>query len=179
MKRYADDYETVITEDENGREKKTAVYRGSYYEIPIGEQHLLRFRRNNFFLLVTIIVLHIAGGFVANPGMYQFYVALPYVLLFLPLYYMVAGVLRLPKKKRKFRRDEIGLSFDRVRKAILFSLISLGLVVIGESVFLIWFAGEEGSLEIQFILIELLVLTGAYFLFRMHRMIQTQITIEE
>ena len=116
MKRYADDYETIITEDADGREKKTAVYRGSYYEIPVDEQHLLRFRRNNFLLLAVIIQLHVGGGFIANRGMYQFYIALPYVLLFLPLYYMVAGALRLPKKKRKFRRDEIGLSFDRIRQ---------------------------------------------------------------
>ena len=179
MKRYADDYEIVITEDENGREKKTAVYRGSYYDISVDQQHLLKFRRNCLFLIAAIIVLHTAGGFVANPGMYQFYVVLPYVFGFLPIYYMVVGGLRLPKTTRKFRRDEIGLSFDRIRKANLFSLIFSGLVVIGEIVFMIWFAGEGRSLEFPFIMIEMLSLIGAYFLYRLQISMQTQITIEK
>jgi hypothetical protein len=40
--------------------------------------------------------------------MYTFYVVLPYVISFLPMYYIGAGILHLPKEKRMYRRDEVG-----------------------------------------------------------------------
>jgi len=77
MKRYADDYETIIKNDEHGREKKIAVYRGSYYDIALDEKDIIKFRRNSLILIVAIIVLHVAGGFIGNRGMYAFYITLP------------------------------------------------------------------------------------------------------
>ena len=179
MKRYADDYETIIETDERGREKKVAVYRGRYFEIDSEEKEIKNFRRSSLILIIAIIILHVAGGFVDNSGMYAFYVALPYVLIYLPLYLMIAGGLRLPWERRKLRRDEIGLSFERIRKSNRFSLILLGVVLLGEIVFLIWFAGEGGFQEIVFMGIELLALIGAYFLYRMQKSMQEKIGIEE
>ena len=179
MKRYADDYETIIENDERGREKKIAVYRGSYYDIAVDEKDIIKFRRNSLILIVAIIILHVAGGFIGNRGMYAFYIALPYVFVFLPLFFMVNGGLRLPKEQRKFRRDEIGLSYDRIRKACIFALILLGVLIIGEIAFMVWFAGEGRSLEIPFIIIESLALTAAYILYRMQRSMQVLISVEE
>ena len=117
MKKYADDYEIVIVEDEKGNEKKTTVYRGAYYEIDVDQQRLDQLRGLSRFLLLGTALLHVGAGFVANPGMYQFYISLPYVLSFLPLYFLAEGMLRIPKEKRRFRSDEVGLSFGRMQKA--------------------------------------------------------------
>jgi len=125
MKRYTEDYEIEIIEDEKGREKTIARYRGNYFETVVSEQDLIRFKRFGLLLTVPIIALHIGAGFIANPGMIQFFVSLPYVITFLPLYFLTAGMLRVPKTKRKFRRDEVELSFDRVRSASIFLLIFL------------------------------------------------------
>jgi len=179
MKRYADDYETIIEKDERGREKKVAVYRGCYYVIDAEEKEINKFRRSSLILIVAIIILHIAGGFIDNPGMYAFYVALPYVSIFLPLYFMIAGGLRMPGENRKFRRDEIGLSFERIRKSNRFALILLGIVLVGEIVFLIWFARGEILLEVVFIAIELLALIGACVLYRLQRSMQEKIGEED
>ena len=175
MKRYADDYETIIEMDERGREKKVAVYRGRYFNIDIQGKELIRFRRNSLILIIAIIILHVVGGFVDNPGMYAFFVALPYVMIFLPLYFMIAGGLRLPGENKKFRRDEIGLSFERIRKSNRFALILLGVVLLGEVVFLIWFAGGEVLQEVMFMAVELLALIGAYVLYRLQRSMNTKI----
>lgn len=179
MKRYADDYETIIETDERGREKKVAVYRGDYYAIDAEEKDIKKFRRNSLILIVGIIMLHIAGGFVDNPGMYAFYVALPYVIIFLPLYFMMAGGLRLPGEKRKFRRDEIGLSFERAWKSNRFALILLGVVLIAEIVFLIWFARGEILREVAFMAAELFALIGSYVLFQQQRSMKEKIGEEE
>jgi len=122
------------------------VYRGDYFEFSLNAEGIVRFRRNCFWLLAAIVIFHISGGFVGNRGMYQFYVALPYVIAFFPLIYMVMGVFLLPKEQRKYRRDEIGLSFGRMKTASIVLLILIGSGVLGEIIFLLFIAdGDTGS----------------------------------
>jgi len=167
MKRYADDYKVVIEEDEKGREKKAAVYQGKYFEITVDEESLSKFRRNCLLLGALIILAHVVSGFLANQGMYNFFVSLPYVFSFLPLYFLAAGILRLPAKKRKLRRDEIGLSFERMKSASTYLLVLLGIGVVGEIIFLVWFMEGWNVLEYAFLLLGLLTAAAVYILIRL------------
>jgi hypothetical protein len=178
MKRYADDYEIEVVEQEDGREKKIAVYQGKYYEISTDTQDIVAFRRYSLILLFVILVLHIVSGFVANRGMYQFYIALPYAISFMPIYYLASGALRLPREKRKYRRDEIGLSFDRLKRACVALLITLGIGAVGELVYLIWFASHSLDLEIVYLILLLLELLAGYIFFRLRQRIPIQECIE-
>ncbi len=172
-KRYADDYELVITTDEKGNEKKTAVYRGEYYEIALDEDGLTRFKRKSLLLLAVIIVLHISGGFVNNQGMNQFYVGLAYVTAFFPLLYLAMAVLRLPQKKHSYRRDEIGLSFDRMKTSSHILLILLGMSVVGEIAFLLFFSsGDQLLLEILYLTTAIITAAAVYSLIKLQRQIQ-------
>jgi uncharacterized membrane protein len=180
MKRYADDYETLVTKDEKGHEKKIAVYRGNYFEFALDVEGIVHFRRYCVLLLAAIVVLHISGGFVGNRGMYQFYVALPYVIAFVPLLFMTAGVLRLPKKKRKYRREEIGLSFDRMKTASIILMISLGIGVLGEITFLLFGSvGGQGVLEYLYLTLEALAAAAVYLLISLQRQIHVQVCSEQ
>ncbi len=172
FKRYADDYVTEITQDESGRERKEAVYRGKFFEVELAAEELVRFKKNSLLLLGWIILVHVAAGFVDNKGMYQFYIAFAYVLTFFPLIYMAAGVFRLPKERRKFRRDEIGLSFERIKSAsrIIFVLLCMGLL--GEIAYLVFFSGgNEPALEFVFMALEALAAFAAFLTIQMHRKI--------
>ncbi len=172
-KRYADDYETVITTDEKGNEKKTAVYRGDYFEISLDAEGLSHFKRNCLLLLAGIIVLHISGGFVNNPGMNQFFIGLPYVAAFFPLLYLAVAILRIPKEKREFRRDEIGLSFDRVITSSYIVLILMGFSVLGEILFLLVFSyGQAGPLELLYLILEVSSTAVVYTLITLQRKIR-------
>lgn len=174
-KRYEDDYETVVTTDEKGREKKTAAYRGDYFELSLDEDGIVKFKRNCLLLVAVIALLHIGGGFVGNRGMYQFYVALPYVLSFFPLTYLAEGILRLPKEKHKLRRDEVGLSFDRIRTASTVLLVFLGTGVIGEIAFLLFSAEKNGfTLEYRYLALEALAAAAVYLIIRLRKHIHVQ-----
>lgn len=179
MRRYTEDYEIEIIEDAKGKEKTIARYRGNYYETVVDERDLIRFKRFGLLLTVVIIALHVGAGFIANRGMIRFYVSLPYVITFLPLYFLAAGMLRLPAEKRKFRRDEVHFSFDRVRTASIFLLILVGVSIIGELVFLIGFATENLPLEYAFLGIEILAMVASYGLFRMQKPIRIEESITE
>ena len=178
-KRFEDDYETIITTDEKGNEKKTAVYRGTYFELGLEEVGIRSFRRNCFLLLAAVAVLHINGGFVNNPGMYQFYVSLPYVGAFFPMLFMTISVLRLPKEKRKYRRDEIGLSFDRMKSTSILLMIFLSIGVIGEIIFLLFVSiGDLNVLEYLYLSFEVPAAAAVYLIIRLQRQIHIETCIE-
>jgi len=160
MRKYAKDYELERKEDEKGRIKKTTKYIGDYFEVRVELHDLIKFRRIAFLLLLIVVGMHISAGFVGNQGMFQFYIALPYVFVFLPLYFFAAGILRLPKEKRAFRRDEVDLSFSRAKKASVLMIVLLGVVLVGGLVFLIGFAEGDYNLEILFLTCEALAAAG-------------------
>ena len=180
MKRYADDYETVVTVDENGKEKRIAVYHGDYYEIGLESAGILQFKKSTILLLAAFLVFHISAGFVGNQGSYQFFIALPYVLAFFPLIYLTAGVFHLPKEKRKFRRDEIGLSFDRMKKSSFAILIFLTMGVLGEIAYLLFFQTQRLlSTEFLYLALEVLAVVAVYFIIRLQKPILIQIVKEK
>ncbi|MDY6847040.1 MAG: hypothetical protein SVP52_07880 [Chloroflexota bacterium] len=175
MRKYADDYEIVYEDDGKGGEKKVARYIGRFFEVDIKGSELVKFRRNSLILLALVILLHIAGGFIGNRGMYAFYIVLPYVFSFLPLYFLVDSALRLPKEKRSFRREEVELSFDRMKKASVYLFIFLVMVAVGEIIFLLFFANDNNNLEFLFLTLESFAIIAAYLLLRL----QTSINIHE
>lgn len=175
MKKYKDDYEIIVTEDEKGREIRKPVYRGDYFEISLDENGLRQFRRQCLLLLAPIVVLHTSGGFVGNGGMNQLYISLPYVFVFLALFYLAEGVLRLPKEKRKYRRDEVGLSFDRIKTASNILMILLGIGILGEIIFLLFSSvRDQRGLEFLYLSLEVLSAAVVYFLIRWQRPIRVE-----
>ena len=172
MKRFADDYEIVVEEDENGKEKKKAVYRGSYFEVSLNEPSLKKFKRNSIILFGLMLALHIGAGFVPSQGMYRFFIILPYVFTFLPFYFLITGILRVSTEKRKYRRDETGLSFRRIKKNSLALFILLAIAVLGEIVFLAFFYSLPNSQEYPFLFSEAVAGILAYFLVRLQLPVQ-------
>jgi heme exporter protein D len=174
MKKYADDYELVYEDDGKGGETKSARYIGNYFEIDIDQPALVRFKRNSLILTVIILLLHVAGGFIGNRGMYAFYIALPYVFTFLPLYFLVDSGLRMPKEKRAYRRDEAELSFERMKKASTYLLVILVMLAVGEIIFLLFFANDRNNLEFLFLSLESFAVVAAYWLLRLQNIINVK-----
>lgn len=175
MRKYKDDYEIIVSTDEKGREIKKPVYRGEYFEVSLDENDLGQFKRKCLLVLTPIVVLQISGGFVGNPGMNQLYISLPYVFVFLALFYLAEGVLRLPNEKRKYRRDEVGLSFERIKITSYVLLLLLGGGILGEIIFLLFFSvRDQRGLEFLYLSLEVLAAAIAYFLVRLQKPIHVQ-----
>ena len=175
LKKFLQDYETVITTDDKGRDKRKLVYRGDYFETSLETHEHKRFKFITVALTVIIIGLHIGAGFIGNPGMYMFYVALPYVAAFFPLIYLAAGALRLPREKRRFQRDEINLSFDRMRVSVITLLVFLVIGILGEGIFLVFVAeGISPIKEFLFLALEILVIGITVSIFFMERKVKIQ-----
>ena len=131
-------------------------------------------------LLAIIVIFHILGGFVSSGGMYQLYIAIPYALAFFPLIYLTEGIIRLPKEKRKYRHDEIGHSFDRIRTSSYFLVALLGVALLGEVVFLIFFSNKaQRPFDTLYFGLELVAAAAAFFLVYRQRKIHIQVCAEE
>jgi hypothetical protein len=124
----------------------------------------------NFLLLAVIVGLHLGAGFLNNHGMRQFYIILPYAFAFLPMIYLGASVFRLPGEIRPYRREEVELSFNRIRSSRIGLLVFLGLGALGEVGFLVFSSAiEQPALEISFLSLEILTIAVVYLLVRLQQ----------
>lgn len=137
LNRYADDYETVVEVDEKGKERKKARYKGEYFTVMLDADSIKNYRNNSLLIGIGAVLAHIGAGCFTNAGMYQFYIAVPYVAAFFPLLYLMFSVFRLPAEKKQMTRDEVGLSFDRIRPSSLGAMILSAMCALGELIFLI------------------------------------------
>jgi MFS family permease len=172
MKKYIKDYENVVQTDEFGFERKVPVYIGQYFEVNLDETRLRRVRGFSLLLIGLIVIGQLAVGFIANQAMYSFYISLPYVFSFLPLFFLIDSALRIPKEKRNYKREEVELSFKRLKSATNFMMALIGIGILGEIVFLIFFSQGFDLKELVFLLVELLVGVSVYLLMRMQKQIK-------
>ncbi|MEJ2487345.1 MAG: hypothetical protein P8Y68_16595 [Anaerolineales bacterium] len=175
-RKYKDDYKIISSTDERGREKRVASYLGNYYEVSLNQEELLKFKRLSFLLLITAFCLHLAGGFVDNQGMYQFFISLPYVIAFFPMIKIGEAIFRIPTEKRGYRRDEKELSFDQIKTSSYVLIGILGIGLIGEIVFLLLISADgQQDFEYRYLLLELVVASCTLIMIRLVRPITFQI----
>lgn len=175
MRKYSEDHEIVVSVDENGREKRTAVYRGDFFRVTFSNGDITGYRKRAFTLIALMIFFHFGAGFINNPGMYQFYIALPYVIAFFPLLYLAMGVFHLPKETREYRRDEVGLSFNRIISTSKSYGVIIGIGILGTIIYLLFFASISSVLlELLYLLFQLLTFAMVFLLFSLHRQVQIQ-----
>ncbi len=175
-RKYIDDYEITTQIDENGVDKQITVYRGEYFEVQLEGESFQKFRLFSLILVALIIVFHIGNGVMNVEGMYQFYVVFPYVFAFFPILYMSSAVLRLPKENRLFQRDEIDLSYRRMENWSRILFVLVGLIALGETLFIVFFSdGTTPWLDFLFLGIDLAIV----FLTRIFLQFQKKVIIEK
>jgi len=172
VNKYVRDYEIVTQQDKNGRESQTLKYLGDLYYIEFEKGDLNFYRKTSLLVLFFSLMLHFGAGFTNNDGMRQFFVAIPYVAAYLPFFYFCTGLANLPGKHPPYRRDRVELSFKRIRSANYYLFVLLTAVVVGESIFLLFFTSDGNSrLDYQFLLLELIAATAQGMSARMHKSI--------
>ena len=166
MRKYVKDYKTILSVNEDGKQIRTYEYQGDYFKLPFSNAQMQKFKIIFLLVLLGILVAHIAGGFMNNAGMRQFYVAIPFVLTFLPIFNLLRSGFRLPVEERKYRREEIGVTYERFSNHSLILLITLGVCLAGEVVFLLFFSkGSPALSEYYFLALELAALALSLLIF--------------
>ena len=181
MKKYIKDYKTVLSVNEKGEQVRTYEYEGDYFKLPFDSAQMQKFKIIFLLSLAGAIFAHVAGGFVNNTGTRQFYVAIPYTLTFIPFFNLIRSGIRLPVEERKYRREEIGVTYERFDNHSLILVIMLGICLLGEVIFLFFFSdGSRTTSEFYFLAAELAALAlGLVILFTMKKVIITGAPDEE
>ena len=180
MKKYIKDYKTILSVNEKGEQIRTYEYQGDYFKLPYSSAQMQKVKINFLLVLSGIVLAHIAGGIMNNPGTRQFYVAIPYVLTFLPIFNLLRSGIRLPVEERKYRREEIGVTYERFNNHSLILLIFLGICLAGEVIFLLFFSeGSPAASEYYFLAAELVALAfGLIIYFNIKRIVITRASDE-
>jgi len=181
MKKYVSDYKTILSVNEKGEQIRTYEYQGDYFKLPFNAAQMQKFKILFLLALTGITLAHVAGGFMNNPGMRQFYVATPYILVFLPIFNLLRSGIRLPVEERKYRREEIGVTYERFNNHSVILLITLGFCLAGEVVFLLFFSGGSPAIsEYNFLAAELAALAlGLIIFLKIKKVVITRVTNEE
>ncbi len=178
-KRYIEDYEIEISIDKKGREKKNLKYHGPHYDISLTGHTYQTYKLISFLLFAGLVIFHVSGGFAVNQGMYQFFVALPYAIVFLPLTFLGFGIFGLPKKHLKIQRDEMEQSFKRIKINSAIVLVLLVILIFGEAIYFIAFSVKSQLFsEFLFLIPELISALIVFGLFRLQKKIHIQLSEE-
>jgi hypothetical protein len=181
MRKYVKDYKTILSVNENGKQIRTYEYQGDYFKLPFSNAQMQKFKIIFLLVLFGVLAAHIAGGFMNNAGMRQFYVAIPFVLTFLPIFNLLRSGVRLPVEERKYRREEIGVTYERFSNHSLILLITLGVCLAGEVIFLLFFSkGSPALSEYYFLAVELTALALSLLIFfNIKKIVITRVPEEE
>lgn len=132
--KYDDDY--VIREiEQNGKIKRVAIYKGTKYAFADDAATQKRKRAALLTCCVLCFLLFFGAGFIDNDAMRQFYVALPYVALFLPCCLVLLGVIHLFGLGATMTRKELDRSVRSTQNAAIAALVCGGVTLLGDAAF--------------------------------------------
>ncbi len=135
MKKYYKDYKLVTKTLPNGKTKEVAEYVGRYYVCQLSEADHKRYKL--YFLTLTLCssATAIGLGFLNNSGSRVAYIALPYVSLFLPLFYMVMGTVGFIVSGNKLEQAAYDRIKIRLRRSTIWQIALSFLACIGNLIY--------------------------------------------
>ena len=158
--RYSKDYEIHERESSRpGKYKKEIVYTGEYYTFNLSAKEKLRFQWISTVVYAFLSVVFGAIGVLNNDGSRMFYVVMPYVFLFLPLFYGWMGIFRLFTLNQPMTRIECDHSVERMKKSTLGILVMSITSGLGEIIYLFTHKNIENVRKEIFFLSGILFLT--------------------
>lgn len=158
---YFDGYERKVIRDEDGKDRKTFVYKGEYYHFGLGVAGLSRLKAAFAGLLIVYIAVFLyfsASPFAANNIPY---VGIPTILIIPPLIYLTMGIICLCVAKPEMTIRSMYGSIRRIRRSLVFAIPLNAIVCIGNTVFLLLNRHDiEVGQELQALIGSILCLTA-------------------
>ncbi|WP_066715734.1 hypothetical protein [Clostridium sp. Marseille-P299] len=134
--KYRKDYESHI-EVQGKRKKKTLIYKGKYYKIDINQEELKNMKIKYAIFSALTMLAFIFVGLQNTEGSRKFYIILPYIFTFLPIFYEIMGTIKLITNKQKMTFVEYDTSIQRIKRSTIGILIFSLSSSFGEIIFLI------------------------------------------
>lgn len=137
---YVNDYDIeteIIRDGKKIKEKKNITYHGKYYHIQMNERDIKKAKWINVVYGIIFILLFAFLGFLNSEGSKIIYIVLPYVFLFLPIFYTNMGTIKLLNISRDMTSKEYDFTITRMKKTTLSLLILSISCALGEILYLV------------------------------------------
>lgn len=132
MKKYVKEYKLVTKLLPKGKTRKEIEYIGEYYVSQLSGKELTKRKVYCLALALCSDITMISMGLINTVGSRVAYVALPYVILFLPSVYCLMGAIRFVTAKDKLEHASYDRSVNRIRKSATGQIILSAMAVIGD-----------------------------------------------
>ena len=149
----------VRTDPYTGKDKREAVYIGSYFGFPVEDARRRRVCGWAVALWALALGAMIGCGLINYNGSRCFYVLPFYLFSVFPLFYGGWGALRLARCKARITAVDKDEGYDRLRSSAIGLAILSGLHTIGEIVLML-LGGADGALVREIVCAALMAGTG-------------------
>lgn len=137
MKKYYKDYRLIPKKSSNGRVTQVTEYIGKYYICQLDEKSLRKFKFYFFALVLCSDTAAISIGFLNNPGSRVIYVALPYVSLFLPMFFSLLGTFKFITAGNKLEQAAYDKTKIRIHRSTVWQIVLSGMALAGDILYII------------------------------------------
>lgn len=138
MKKYYKDYRLVSKTLPNGKIKQIPEYVGKYYIRQLSEADYIRFKLYYLTLVLCSGATSLGVGFLGSPGDRVVYVALPYVSLFLPIFYSLIGTISFMFSGNKIEQAAYDKTKIRIHRSTIWQIALSSLAGLGNIVFTVF-----------------------------------------
>ncbi len=170
LRKYVNDFEITETTDQNGKKKKTVIYKGTWTTLKEASSRTFCKLWAALVLSIGLTVMYIRIMLITHLTSGQFTVMIPLLAGLFPVLYLMMGALALPFRGRPMRRDQYMHSFIRVSRSCTAVIVCVILAQIAALIFRIsgqnWEYFREDWLYTGFSLAVILVAAGTIFLLR-------------
>lgn len=144
---YASQYKIVPKMNDRGKLRDEYIYIGKYYRVSIDDAGFKRLKWSYAITFLICAALFVGALFVDNLGMRQMFVAIPAVVILMPLCIAIGDVYKIATNKRDMTEREKDGSTEQLKGATVAMLISSGAAFLGELVYLIFLAQDPNLLK--------------------------------
>lgn len=138
--KYRSDYEvheTQLPGRDKPKYKKELKYIGKYYIRLTNEPEFKAISKLSILCMLLIAGIFLGLGYLNNQGSRLIYVILPYIIMFLPIYYGIMGSLKMLRVKERMTVLEYERSSVRIKKSSLSLTVMAIATAMGEGIFLL------------------------------------------
>lgn len=159
--KYRDHYQKITGVDRKGRAVNHYVYNGMRYVLPYDEKQKKKTNWMQIGLTALITVLQLVTGMINQDSSHTFWVVYPYIFVYLPLIFLLLGVISYLECGIRIQEDQYDKSIRRIRRSVWGVIVLSVLAAVCDIVYLVLYRGSINMVREVLYLSGLLLTTGA------------------
>lgn len=135
--RYKEQYRQNPHLNRKGRIVDDCTYEGDYYRLELQKEDRKKAVVLNIIVSIGMMVLFVLAGLVNNEGTRKVYIVLPYICIFMPLFYMFIGACSFAGVPERMQFAHYDRSLCRSRRSCIGAMVLAAIVFLLDLIYTI------------------------------------------